>query len=77
MNHFCRVHEIVAQQRLNRADELLPIAHQRARITELEAALKDLLRAGDSLRLPKAQENIWHSAALIADKVLAGEGGDA
>ena len=70
MNHFTRVHTLVGQRRHDREAERFPIAHQRPRITELETALKDLFRAGDSFGCGKSKRMFGMRAALAADKVL-------
>ena len=61
------------QRRLNREDELLPLGWQKSRIAELEAALRQLIRAGDGLKLPAAEQTRWHGAARDAEGVLWGE----
>jgi hypothetical protein len=70
-NRFERVHQLAEQRRQDRKDELLPLAWQKSRIAELEAALRDLVRVGDSLKLAKDEMDRWHAAALAAESVLA------
>lgn len=73
MNHFATILDIAEQRRQARADQLLPIAWQRQRIAALEGAPRDLIRAGDSLKIPTAEQNRWHTAALAAEAVLNSE----
>jgi hypothetical protein len=70
LSPFAEVHRLVAQRRLDREDDLLPIAAQRSRIAELEGALRDLIRVGDGLKLPAKELDRWHGAALAAEGVL-------
>jgi hypothetical protein len=70
MNHFEAVHHLAAERRLRREDEPLPMERQRQRIAELEGALLDLIRTGDSLKLPAKELDRWHGAALAAEGVL-------
>jgi hypothetical protein len=66
---FETVHRLAGARRRGREDDLLPVAAQRTRISELEGALRDLIRAGDGLKLAQAS-SLWHAATLAAEGVL-------
>jgi hypothetical protein len=68
-NPFETVHRLAAQHRQKHEEALLPLTAQRSRIEELQGALRDLLGAGDKLKLSQAS-SLWHQAALAAEAVL-------
>jgi hypothetical protein len=67
-NPFEAVHLLAGEYRLSRKDKLLPVAQ--GRVADLEGALRALILAGDSLKIPAKEHDRWHAAALAAEGVL-------